>query len=176
MTIVVLAEKETQAAAYAESLGKAVKHGRVYQIKQTPFFSDEVHIVSAEGHLFEYGLPNDNWNLEQLPLVDVSFKQTLKKDKGSQDVFRQIYQEVVKATKVIIGTDADREGERIAYSILSHIPGGKEKISHRLWVNSMTTRALQEAFQNMRDPQETYNYYLEAEARAQADFTRVLIT
>ena len=170
MTIVVLAEKETQAAAYAESLGKAVKHGRVYQIKQTPFFSDEVHIVSAEGHLFEYGLPNDNWNLEQLPLVDVSFKQTLKKDKGSQDVFRQIYQEVVKATKVIIGTDADREGERIAYSILSHIPGGKEKISHRLWVNSMTTRALQEAFQNMREPQETYNYYLEAEARAQADW------
>lgn len=170
MTIVVLAEKETQAAAYAESLGKAVKHGRVYQIKQTPFFADEVHIVSAEGHLFEYGLPTDNWNLEQLPLVDVSFKQTLKKDKGSQDVFRQIYQEVVKATKVIIGTDADREGERIAYSILSHIPGGKEKISHRLWVNSMTTRALQEAFQNMREPQETYNYYLEAEARAQADW------
>lgn len=34
----------------------------------------------------------------------------------------------------------------------------------------MTTRALQKAFQNLREPLETYNYYLEAEARAQSDW------
>ncbi|HEP5546085.1 TPA: type IA DNA topoisomerase [Streptococcus pyogenes] len=170
MVTVILAEKETQAAAYAESLGPASKKGKVHIIKHTPYFSDEVHVIAAEGHLFEYGLPKDNWDLDKLPLVDVSFKQTLKQDNVSKEIFKQIYQEVTAADQVIIGTDSDREGERIAYSILSHIPEGKNKVTKRLWVNSLTTRALQKAFQNLREPIETYNYYLEAEARAQSDW------
>ncbi|EPV91418.1 DNA topoisomerase [Streptococcus agalactiae FSL S3-586] len=170
MVTVILAEKETQAAAYAESLGPASKKGKVHIIKHTPYFSDEVHVIAAEGHLFEYGLPKDNWDLDKLPLVDVSFKQTLKQDKVSKEIFKQIYQEVTAADQVIIGTDSDREGERIAYSILSHIPEGKNKVTKRLWVNSLTTRALQKAFQNLREAIETYNYYLEAEARAQSDW------
>ncbi|XHV27835.1 DNA topoisomerase [Streptococcus dysgalactiae subsp. equisimilis] len=170
MVTVILAEKENQAAAYAESLGPASKKGKVHIIKHTPYFSDEVHVIAAEGHLFEYGLPKDNWDLDKLPLVDVSFKQTLKQDKVSKEIFKQIYQEVTAADQVIIGTDSDREGERIAYSILSHIPEGKNKVTKRLWVNSLTTRALQKAFQNLREPIETYNYYLEAEARAQSDW------
>lgn len=170
MVTVILAEKENQATAYAESLGSASKKGKGHIVKQTPYFSDEVHIIAAEGHLFEYGLPEDNWDLTKLPLIDVSFKQTLKQDKTSKDIFRQIYQEVTSADQVIIGTDSDREGERIAYSILSHIPDGKKKVTKRLWVNSLTTRALQKAFQNLREPLETYNYYLEAEARAQSDW------
>ncbi|MBY5050925.1 type IA DNA topoisomerase [Streptococcus agalactiae] len=170
MVTVILAEKETQAAAYAESLGLASKKGKVHIIKHTPYFSDEVHVIAAEGHLFEYGLPKDNWDLDKLPLVDVSFKQTLKQDKVSKEIFKQIYQEVTAADQVIIGTDSDREGERIAYSILSHIPEGRNKVTKRLWVNSLTTRALQKAFQNLREPIETYNYYLEAEARAQSDW------
>ncbi|MBS8053067.1 type IA DNA topoisomerase, partial [Streptococcus suis] len=94
---------------------------------------------------FEYGLPKDNWDLDKLPLVDVSFKQTLKQDKISKDTFKQIYQEVTAASQVIIGTDSDREGERIAYSILSHIPEGKDKVTKRLWANSLTIRSLQKA-------------------------------
>lgn len=170
MVTVILAEKESQAAAYAESLGRASKKGKVHIVKETPYFPDEVHIVAAEGHLFEYSLPTDNWDLDKLPLIDVSFKQYLKKDKESKERFNQIYQEVVLADQIIIGTDSDREGERIAYSILSHIPDGKKKVTKRLWVNSMTTRSLQKAFTQLRDPMETYNYYLEAEARAQSDW------
>ena len=126
-------------------------------------------MVAAEGHLFEYSEP-DNWSLDKLPLTNVSFKQHLKEDKGSREKFKRIYDEVVAADQVIIGTDADREGERIAYSILSHIPGGKEKIWKRLWASSMTKKALQKAFQELKEPSETYNYYLEAEARAQSDW------
>lgn len=74
MVTVILAEKETQATAYAESLGPASKKGKVHIIKHTPYFSDEVHVIAAEGHLFEYGLPKDNWDLDKLPLVDVSFR------------------------------------------------------------------------------------------------------
>ena len=46
MVTVILAEKETQAAAYAESLGTASKKGKVHMIKQTPYFSDEVHVIA----------------------------------------------------------------------------------------------------------------------------------
>lgn len=49
MVTVILAEKETQAAAYAESLGPASKKGKVHIIKHTPYFSDEVHVIAAEG-------------------------------------------------------------------------------------------------------------------------------
>ncbi|HEM3647526.1 TPA: type IA DNA topoisomerase [Streptococcus suis] len=170
MVTVILAEKEEQATAYAESLGSAKKEGKVHIIKQTPYFTGEVHVIAADGHLFEYNLPTDNWDLNNLPLLSVSFKQSLKQDKDIKETFKQIYQEVVAADQVIIGTDADREGERIAYSILSHIPEGKQKVTKRLWGQSLTTRALQKAFQTLRDPAETYPYYLEAEARAQSDW------
>ena len=45
MVTVILAEKETQATAYAESLGPASKKGKVHIIKHTPYFSDEVHLI-----------------------------------------------------------------------------------------------------------------------------------
>ena len=169
MVIVVLAEKEKQAEAYATALGQFSKKKGVYVIRQSPYFPVEVHVVAAEGHLFEYSEP-DNWSLDKLPLTNVSFKQHLKEDKDSREKFKRIYDEVVAADQVIIGTDADREGERIAYSILSYIPGGKEKIWKRLWASSMTKKALQKAFQELKEPSETYNYYLEAEARAQSDW------
>lgn len=79
MLTVILAEKESQALDYAEALGNFTTRKKVHIIKRTPFLLGEVHIVSAEGHLFEYGLPKDNWDLAKLPLVDVSFKQFLKK-------------------------------------------------------------------------------------------------
>ncbi|HGI2529635.1 TPA: type IA DNA topoisomerase [Streptococcus agalactiae] len=169
MVIVVLAEKEKQAEAYATALGQFRKKKGAYVIRQSPYFPVEVHVVAAEGHLFEYSEP-DNWSLDKLPLTNVSFKQHLKEDKDSREKFKRIYDEVVAADQVIIGTDADREGERIAYSILSYIPGGKEKIWKRLWASSMTKKALQKAFQELKEPSETYNYYLEAEARAQSDW------
>lgn len=169
MVIVVLAEKEKQAEAYATALGQFSKKKGVYVIRQSPYFPVEVHVVAAEGHLFEYSEP-DNWSLDKLPLTNVSFKQHLKEDKDSREKFKRIYDEVAAADQVIIGTDADREGERIAYSILSHIPGGKEKIWKRLCASSMTKKALQKAFQELKEPSETYNYYLEAEARAQSDW------
>ena len=109
MVTLILAEKEEQAKAYVAALGKATTQQKVHIISQTPFFDDEVHVVAAEGHLFEYGLPTDNWDLSKLPLVDVSFKQQLNQDNRSKDYFNRIYQEVIKADHIIIGTDADRE-------------------------------------------------------------------
>jgi len=179
MKTVIVSEKDDQARKTANALGHFDKIGQVYVLSQTDLLEGEVHVVAADGHLFEYMAPENNWKLENLPLVDVSFKMQLKKaEKGRrknfggdpEKCFATIYQEVQAADRVIIGTDSDREGERIAYSILSRIPGGKKKIWKRLWLNSMTKKAIRQAFQNLREPEETYNYFLEAEARAQSDW------
>ena len=170
MITVILAEKSVQAAEYAAALGPFTSKGRVKIVSKSDLLAGEIRIVAPEGHLFEYASPEGNYKAENLPLVDVSFKQYLKKDKESQERFKIIYQEVTAADQVIIGTDPDREGERIAYSILSHIPGGKEKIVKRLWANSMTIKGIQRAFKNLKESSETYDYYLEAEARAQSDW------
>lgn len=171
MRTLILTEKSDQRKAYAKTLGQTSSDGPVSIVRDSPFFEGEVHLIAPEGHLFEYPLPQDNWDLSKLPLLDISFKDLqLKKDKRSKDLFKRISQEVQAADQVIIGTDADREGERIAYAILSHIPGGLEKITKRLWVQSMSPEGIQEAFQNLKDPKETYTYFLEAEARSQSDW------
>ena len=53
MVIVILAEKEKQAEAYATALGQFSKKKGVYVIRQPLYFPAEVHVVAAEGHLFE---------------------------------------------------------------------------------------------------------------------------
>ena len=118
MKTLILAEKDNQAEAYAKALGTYQKVNHIYAITETPYLEGEVHIVAPEGHLFEYMDPEDNWNLDKLPLLDFSFKMQR---------FNRIYREVEWADKVIIGTDSEREGERIAYSILSRIPDGIKK-------------------------------------------------
>ncbi|GFE42903.1 UNVERIFIED_CONTAM: type IA DNA topoisomerase [Streptococcus canis] len=170
MHTLLLAEKTEQAKAYLTCLGQSKKEKGYFSITSTPYFSGEVRVVASEGHLFDYVLPENNWDLNQLPLTDVHFRQKLKSTKQAKETFQTIYHLVEWADEIVIATDSDREGERIAYSILSHIPQGLEKITKRLWVNSLTKRGLEQAFLNLRDPKETYAYYLEAEARSQCDW------
>jgi len=102
MVIVMLAEKEKQAEAYATALGQFSKKKGVYVIRQSLYFPAEVHVVAAEGHLFEYSEP-DNWSLDKLPLTNVSFKQYLKEDKDSREKFKRLYVVAVVANHVTIG-------------------------------------------------------------------------
>lgn len=172
MITVILAEKPDQAEKMASSLGNYRTINGVHVLTETPFLKGEVRVVAAEGHLFEFEQPKTEWKLENLPLVNVTFQKTLSKDKAAKGRFDIIKREVLLADEIIIGTDADREGERIAYITLFKILGkdGLNKIKYRLWPHSMTKKGLQEAFQQMKDPKETYNYFLEAEARAQSDW------
>ncbi len=69
MITVLLAEKDDQAATYAAALGEGRKKGMTWIVQQSPYLEGEIHIVAAEGHLFEYESPNNNWDLEKLPLL-----------------------------------------------------------------------------------------------------------
>lgn len=181
MVRLVLAEKPDQAKKYAQALGKAEKKSGVWVIKNPELaeLTDEIHVVSASGHILEYDNPYkkfENWELANLPAFPENFTLILKEGRSESEtkkikfLFDTIKREVGKADDIIIGTDADREGERIAYTILSQIPGALDKVTSRLWVNSQTKAGILKAFKELRKAEETVNFYHEAEARSVSDW------
>ena len=69
---------------------------------------------------------------------------------------------------VVIATDAGREGELVARWILE-ITGCQKPIK-RLWISSVTDKAIREGFEHLRDGREYDNLYRAAAARAEADW------
>ena len=170
MKYVILAEKPDQAKKYAHALGQATNEKGAWKVK-TDLLDGQVTVVSAVGHLVEIKNPYqnyENWDLANLPAFPESFEYEVKADKKKQ--FNLIKREVNQADCIIIGTDADREGESIAYLILRMIPNALKKVKYRLWVNSLTDAGIVKAFQHLRPAEETRQYAEEAEARANSDW------
>ncbi|VEF04900.1 DNA topoisomerase [Streptococcus equi] len=170
MKYVVLAEKPDQAKKYAHALGQATNEKGAWKVK-TDLLDGQVTVVSAVGHLVEIKNPYqnyENWDLANLPAFPEAFEYEVKTDKKKQ--FNLIKREVNQADCIIIGTDADREGESIAYLILRMIPNALKKVKYRLWVNSLTDAGIVKAFKHLRPAEETRQYAEEAEARAKSDW------
>lgn len=170
MKYLVLAEKPDQAKKYAQALGQAKNEKGAWKVK-TDLLDGQVSVVSAIGHLVEIKNPYqnyENWDLANLPVFPEAFEYEVKADKKKQ--FNLIKREINQADCIIIGTDADREGESIAYLILRLIPNALKKVKYRLWVNSLTDAGIIKAFKNLRPAQETRQYAEEAEARAKSDW------
>ena len=117
MTELILTEKFSVAADFAKALG--------IRKKGDGFFEGETHVITwAVGHLVELFAPDDydpglkKWRLETLPLIPETFQY--KPIKQSQKQLKTI-KTLVKQTRfsrIIIATDAGREGEVIARTIL----------------------------------------------------------
>ena len=170
MKYLVLAEKPDQAKKYAHALGQAKNEKGAWKVT-TNLIDGQVTVVSAVGHLVEIKNPYqnyENWDLANLPAFPETFEYEVKADKKKQ--FNLIKREVNQADCIIIGTDADREGESIAYLILRLIPNALKKVKYRLWVNSLTDSGIVKAFKSLRPAEETRQYAEEAEARAKSDW------
>lgn len=134
----------------------------------------EYVVTWALGHLVtladpeEYDQKYAQWNLDTLPMMPekmrlVVIKQTAKQFK---DVKTQIYRKDVG--QIVIATDAGREGELVARWILEK--ADCRKPIKRLWISSVTDKAIREGFLKLRDGREYNNLYAAAAARAQADW------
>ncbi|CAM3191310.1 DNA topoisomerase [Streptococcus dysgalactiae] len=170
MKYLILAEKPDQAQKYAHALGQVTNEKGVWKVK-TKLLDGQLTIVSAVGHLVEIKNPYqnyENWDLANLPAFPEAFEYEVKANKKKQ--FNLIKREVNQADCIIIGTDADREGESIAYLILRLIPNALKKVKYRLWVNSLTDAGIIKSFKKLRPAQETRQYAEEAEARAKSDW------
>ena len=73
-----------------------------------------------------------------------------------------------KADRIIVATDAGREGELIFRYIYQHL--GCRKPFDRLWISSLTDKAIREGLSNLKPGSHYDNLYYSAKARSEADW------
>ncbi len=174
MTTVILAEKPSQAKAYATSFSKSARKNGYYEIEDS-LFPGETYVTYGFGHLVELVAPGDysekweKWDLESLPIFPDTFKFTVPDSKMEQ--FEIVKNLLLKADTIVIATDPDREGENIAWSIIHHAGAySDEKSYKRLWINSLETKAIREGFENLKEGLDYVSFYKEAQTRQISDW------
>ncbi|MBN2285264.1 MAG: DNA topoisomerase III [Tissierellales bacterium] len=175
----VLAEKPSVGSEIAKVLG--------CREKRNGYMEGSQYIVTwAFGHLVTLADPDAynkiyaSWNLDDLPIIPSTMKLMVIKQSSNQ------YKTVTSlmgrndVSEIIIATDAGREGELVARWILEKANVRKEV--KRLWVSSVTAKALKDGFNRLRPGKEYENLYAAAVARAESDWivginaTRALTT
>ncbi|TKH14828.1 DNA topoisomerase III, partial [Bacillus wiedmannii] len=175
----VLAEKPSVARDIANVL-KCNKKGN-------GFLEGDKYIVTwALGHLVTLADPEmydkkyQKWNLEDLPMLPDRLKLSVIKQSGKQ--FNSVKSQLNRndVNEIIIATDAGREGELVARWIIA-----KSKVNKpikRLWISSVTDKAIKDGFSNLKPGKAYENLYFAAVARSEADWyiglnaTRALTT
>lgn len=163
----VLAEKPSVARDIARVL-KCDKKGNGY-------LEGKDYIVTwALGHLVtladpeSYDVKYKSWNLEDLPMLPDHLKLTVIKQSGKQ--FNAVKSQLTRGdvNEIIIATDAGREGELVARWIIA-----KAKVNkpiRRLWISSVTDKAIKDGFANLKPGKAYENLYASAVARSEADW------
>ena len=161
-----LCEKPDQGRIVAKALGNP-------QPQDGYIVCDNNCVVTwAFGHLLEQKMPEDyneefkSWKWETLPIIPAPFEFKLRDRAAKQ--FRTIGDLFKKAGEIIVATDADREGELIAYELIVHLRW-KGPI-RRLWLSDLTIPAVQKALAALRPGDETKPLYHAALARMCADW------
>ncbi|MFU0825585.1 DNA topoisomerase 3 [Clostridium sp.] len=163
----VLAEKPSVGRDIARVLNCS-KNGNGY-------LEGEKYIVTwALGHLVTLADPEvydekyKSWRIEDLPILPSKLKLVVIKQSGKQ--FNIVKQQMNRkdVDNIIIATDAGREGELVARWIIekAHV----KKPLKRLWISSVTDKAIKEGFNKLRNGKEYENLYHSAVARAEADW------
>lgn len=176
---VVIAEKPSVARDIARVL-KCDKKGNGY-------LEGSKYIVTwALGHLVtladpeSYDVKYKTWNLEDLPMLPERLKLTVIKQTGKQ--FNAVKSQLTRndVNEIIVATDAGREGELVARWIIDKVRINKP--IKRLWISSVTDKAIKDGFANLKPGKAYDNLYASAVARSEADWyiglnaTRALTT
>ncbi|MBJ7996143.1 DNA topoisomerase III [Bacillus mycoides] len=176
---IVIAEKPSVARDIARVL-KCDKKGNGY-------LEGSKYIVTwALGHLVtladpeSYDVKYKQWNLEDLPMLPERLKLTVIKQTGKQ--FNAVKSQLLRkdVNEIIIATDAGREGELVARWIIDKVK--MQKPIKRLWISSVTDKAIKDGFANLKPGKAYDNLYASAVARSEADWyiglnaTRALTT
>ncbi|AXK43771.1 DNA topoisomerase III [Erythrobacter aureus] len=129
-------------------------------------------VTWAIGHLLESYMPQDyneeykKWDLDHLPILPERFLRKPEKSKAGQ--LNTIVRLVKQAREVVIATDAGREGEFIAWSILDH--AGWKGPCLRFWTSSLNESHLKKAVHQLIDDAEKKPLYVAARIRSSMDW------
>ncbi|MDQ6841689.1 MAG: DNA topoisomerase 3 [Actinomycetota bacterium] len=140
------------------------------------FLEGPEHVVTwAVGHLVQLADPDEyddrfkKWRMADLPIVPDRFKLVIRDERSKKQmsvVKRQLGREDVEL--VVNACDAGREGELIFAYLYEK--AGSEKPVKRLWLNSMTTSAIEDAFGRLRPRSELASLEAAARSRSEADW------
>ena len=174
MTTCIIAEKPSVARDIARIVGA--------KSKQDGYMEGNGYLVTwAMGHLIALAMPEtygfSAYKAEDLPIRPNPFQlvvRQVRKDKEyisdpaalkQLKVIRSCFD---KADRIIVATDAGREGELIFRWIYAHL--GCRKPFYRLWISSLTDKAIREGMANLKSGNHYDSLYYSAKARSEADW------
>ena len=174
MTTCIIAEKPSVARDIARIVGATSK--------QDGYMEGCGYIVTwAMGHLIALAMPEaygfSTYKAEDLPIRPNPFQlvvRQVRKDKEyvsdpaalkQLKVIRSCFD---KADRIIVATDAGREGELIFRYIYQYLDC--KKTFERLWISSLTDKAIREGLSNLKSGIHYDNLYHSAKARSEADW------
>jgi DNA topoisomerase-3 len=171
---VIIAEKPSVARGIAAIVGAGVK-------KDGYMEGGGYAVTWAFGHLVGLAMPEtygfSSFRRENLPILPAEFiliprqikeGKEHKNDPGVMKQLKIIKELFSKADSIVVATDAGREGELIFRYIYNYV--GCNRPFQRLWISSLTDKAIKEGFQNLKPGSDYDNLYLSAKARSQADW------
>ena len=164
---VCIAEKPSVAREIAQVLGANTKRDGFYE-------GNGYAVTYTFGHLCTLMEPNDykpywkSWDLNNLPMLPEKFKTKVVSNSGIEKQFNIVKSLFDKADVVINCGDAGQEGELIQRWVLDQA-NYKGKVQ-RLWISSLTTEAIKEGFESLRDSETYDNLYYAGFSRAIGDW------
>ena len=174
MTTCIIAEKPSVARDIARIVGA--------NSKQDGYLEGNGYIVTwAMGHLITLAMPEAYgyaaYKAEDLPIRPNPFQFVVRQVRRDKEyisdpaalkqlkVIRSCFD---KADRIIVATDAGREGELIFRYIYQYL--GCRKPFERLWISSLTDKAIREGMANLKPRSHYDNLYYSAKARSEADW------
>src|SRR5690625_3875398 len=164
---VVLAEKPSVARDIARVLGS--------NQNRNGYLEGSKYIVTwALGHLVTLATPDmydqkyKTWRLEDLPMIPNHLKTIVIRQTGKQ--FNTVKHVLNRndVSEIVIATDAGREGELVARWIIEK--ARTRKPIKRLWISSVTDKAIRDGFKQLKPGDKYKNLYESAVARSEADW------
>ena len=174
MTTCIIAEKPSVARDIARIVGA--------KSKQEGYMEGSGYLVTwAMGHLIALAMPEaygfSAYKAEDLPIRPNPFQlvvRQVRKDKeyvsdpAALKQLKVIRSSFGKADRIIVATDAGREGELIFRYIYSYL--NCHKPFDRLWISSLTDKAIREGLSNLKPGSSYDNLFYSAKARSEADW------
>ncbi|WP_333615778.1 DNA topoisomerase III [Bacteroides pyogenes] len=174
MTTCIIAEKPSVARDIARIVGSSNK--------QDGYLEGNGYLVTwAMGHLITLAMPEAYgfaaYNAEDLPIQPNPFQlivRQVRKDKDFHDdpaalkQLKAIRHCFTQADRIIVATDAGREGELIFRWIFEYL--NCRKPFDRLWISSLTDKAIREGLAHLKPGSSYDNLYYSAKARSEADW------
>ena len=170
----IIAEKPSVAREIAGLVGASDK-------KDGYLMGNGYLVTWAFGHLVGLGMPEDygisGFEKTSLPILPNPFLLTVRKvkkdkgyvaDTGALKQLKVIEQIFNHCNSIIVATDAGREGELIFRYIYEYLNCNKP--FERLWISSLTEKAIKQGFDNLKDGKEFDGLYQAAQGRSRADW------